>query len=295
MTDVTRTLMLRAGRASLGIWLREGIVADPLLRQHSHASYDRLAGQVPWPVHPVLRLHLVFSVLPGAAFYTAMREQGWTEDAAADAVARTLTAMARPHRRLIQRLTRHESGRRLFMRVAAGGTPLAFPAPGWQTTWIDRSPTRVAFDMTRCFILDLLRRLEATAIAPAYCAVDNTLYDNLCPELCWARTGTLANGASHCDFRFEHRTPTVGEPTRIRSRSDRRATATKWRRADVVGHEPQPRQAAQLNRGTQPSHRPANLVVAATRSAVNARAQPSCSVGRMSTSLTATRRGRVTM
>src|SRR5664280_102886 len=206
MTDVTRTLMLRAGRASLGIWLREGIVADPLLRQHSHASYDRLAGQVPWPVHPVLRLHLVFSVLPGAAFYTAMREQGWTEDAAADAVARTLTAMARPHRRLIQRLTRHESGRRLFMRVAAGGTPLAFPAPGWQTTWIDRSPTRVAFDMTRCFILDLLRRLEATAIAPAYCAVDNTLYDNLCPELCWARTGTLANGASHCDFRFEHRT-----------------------------------------------------------------------------------------
>jgi hypothetical protein len=238
MTDVTRTLMLLAGRASLGIWLREGIVADPLLRQHSHASYDRLAGQVPWPVHPVLRLHLVFSVLPGAAFYTAVREQGRTEDAAADAVARTLTAMARPHRRLIQRLTHHESGRRLFMRVAAGGTPLAFPAPGWQTTWIDRSPTRVAFDMTRCFILDLLRRLEATAIAPAYCAVDNTLYDNLCPELCWARTGTLANGASHCDFRFEHRTPTVGEPTRIRSRSDRRATATNGAEPTSSGTNP---------------------------------------------------------
>jgi len=200
---LTRRALLRAGRASIGVWLRHVPAADPRLLAEARQGFDRHSGQVPWPSHPVLRVHLAFSVLPGAAIYHAMRDRGWDADTAADAIRQALVEMAAPRHRVLQRLTRHDRGRRLFM-VAAQRSLRAFPPPGWQATWVERSPRRVAFDMTGCFDLDMLRRLDAEAIAPAYCAVDDALYADLCPELCWSRTGTLATGASCCDFRFEH-------------------------------------------------------------------------------------------
>lgn len=200
---MTRQLLLGAGRASLGMWTRKVPAADPSLRPQARAAFDELSGRVPWPSQPVLRLHLVFFVLPGAALYTALRDHGQTTREATQAVTATLTALAAPHRRRGQRLMRSEPGRRLFMRVASASLR-AFPAPGWQATWIERSPRRVAFDMTRCFDLDMLRQLDTDAIAPAYCAVDDILYTDLCPQLRFSRTGTLATGATRCDFRFDY-------------------------------------------------------------------------------------------
>jgi len=201
--DLARSALLHAGRSSIGVWLRHVPAADPLLLNEARRGFDRLSGQVPWPGPPVLRAHLAFSVLPGAAIYRAMRERGWDADAAADSVTHALAAMAAPRHRVLQRLTRRDRGRRLFM-AAARRSLRAFPPPGWQATWVERSASRVAFDMTRCFDLDMLRQLDAEAIAPAYCAVDDVLYADLCPELCWARSGTLATGAPRCDFRFEY-------------------------------------------------------------------------------------------
>jgi hypothetical protein len=105
------------------------------------------------------------------------------------------------HGRRIERLTRTEAGRRLFMQMARHSL-WAFPAPGWEATWVEHSAQRVAFNMTRCFDLDTLRTLDATAIAPAYCAVDDVLYSGGGPRLRWARSGTLATGATHRDFCF---------------------------------------------------------------------------------------------
>ena len=69
--------------------------------------------------------------------------------------------------------------------------------------------------MNRCFDLDMLRQLDAAPIAPAYCAVDDVLYRDLCPQLRWTRAGTFTTGSTHCDFCFEHgaqRQPTARAP-----------------------------------------------------------------------------------
>jgi hypothetical protein len=197
-----RLLLLRAGRASIRTWLRAASL-DSGLWQIARSAYDRLADRAPWPSGLVLRLQLAFSVLPGAALYTALRETGRSPQEASDVIARSLAAMASPRRRFYRRLACSRSGRRLFMWLAARSLHI-FPAPGWQATWIERSPRRVAFDFTRCFDLDMLALLDAAPIAPGYCAVDDILYTNLCPRLRWARSGTLATGADRCDFRFEH-------------------------------------------------------------------------------------------
>lgn len=61
---------------------------------------------------------------------------------------------------------------------------------------MQRTPHCVAFDMTRCFDLGMLGLLDATAIAPAYCAVDDVLHTDLCPQPRWQGTGTLATAVS---------------------------------------------------------------------------------------------------
>ena len=198
----TRPVLLKLGRASTRMWLRKIELPDQGLRRDTETIYSQLADRVAWPPQPALQLHLAFSVLPGAAVYSALREREWSEDAAAEFITSALTAWAIPRRNGIRLLTRSELGRRMFMIIARHSL-WAFPAPGWKATWVERSPNRVAFNMTRCFDLDMLRQLGAANIAPAYCAVDDVLYSQLDPQLHWVRTGTLATGATHCDFCFQ--------------------------------------------------------------------------------------------
>ena len=206
----SRTVMLRAGASTTQLWLRAAHRDTPPLRHAARAAYHRHAARLPWPTHRVLQGHQAFSVLPGAAVYTALTEHGDTSAEAARAVHRALTVMAKPRARLFQQLTTTEPGRRLFMTAAAAASPRLFPDPGWHAHWRDRSPERVSFDMTRCYDLDMLRLLDATAIAPAYCAVDDTLYSHLHPQIRWHRNGTLATGSTHCDFCFTHDTAATG-------------------------------------------------------------------------------------
>jgi hypothetical protein len=202
MRHRSRGVLLAAGRASIRIWLRAAGVDGPPVRTGAVVQFDRLAKGVPWPEVPALRLHLALSVLPGAAVYHALREQGRSQDDAAGLVTDSLRAMARPRGRVIGGLSRSAWGRALFMRTASRSLR-AFPAPGWQATWVERGPGRVAFDMSRCFDLDMLRRLDAEPIAPAYCAVDDVLYGRLDPRLRFRRSTTLAKGGERCDFCFE--------------------------------------------------------------------------------------------
>ena len=198
----SRGVLSAAGRTSIRIWLRAAGADELSVRNDAVVQYGHLADRVEWPEVPALRLHLALSVLPGAAVYHALREQGRSEDEAAGLVTDALMAMARPRGRVIGALSRSTRGGALFMRAAGGGLR-AFPAPGWQATWVERGPGRVAFDMSRCFDLDMLRRLDAEPIAPAYCAVDDVLYSQLDPRLRFRRSVTLATGGDCCDFCFE--------------------------------------------------------------------------------------------
>jgi hypothetical protein len=198
----SRGLLLAIGQASTRIWLRAAGVNGRHDRAEVTARFNRLASDVEWPTARRLRWHLALSVLPGAAMYHALREGGRSDAETVRLVTKALAAMARPRARAYGALSQSAAGRDLFMRAAGSGLR-AFPEPGWQARWVTRGPGLVAFDMTRCFDLDMLRRLDAGPIAPAYCAVDDVLYARLDPRLRFTRSATLATGGHRCDFCFE--------------------------------------------------------------------------------------------
>lgn len=193
-----RAPYLLAGRASLALWVRGGQMTEPGLAPEARAAYDRLAGRLPWP-EQMNRAYLAFFVLPMGALYTSLRERGWTEQAAADAVESASIAIARPLRKALALELRTERGRRSYLSTVAD----MFPPPAWEATWVERSENRAAFDVTRCYVLDSLRLLGAGPVAPAFCAFDAALHEGACPQLRFARSGALAMGADRCDFCIE--------------------------------------------------------------------------------------------
>lgn len=196
-----RAALLRAGRASLGRWTRD---VDQDCAAATRDNYARMGGRVDWPDESMNRVMLATFILPMAALYTALRDQGRAEDEAVDTVTRAVLSMVGPERMITDVLVRTDPGRRVYLRTWQAQVALFFSGPRWEVTWRERSRDTAAFDVTRCYVVDTLRELGAAPVAPAFCAYDQALYEGLCPRLRFTRTGTLACGADRCDFLFEN-------------------------------------------------------------------------------------------
>ena len=59
----------------------------------------------------------------------------------------------------------------------------------------------MAFDVTYCPISKFFAEHDAVEVGPLVCKVDDMLADTL-PGISLQRTGTIANGAARCDFRY---------------------------------------------------------------------------------------------
>jgi L-2-amino-thiazoline-4-carboxylic acid hydrolase len=89
---------------------------------------------------------------------------------------------------------------------------LAYPQQGWNIECIEDSESSFAFNIHRCFYLDVLRAYGAPELTAMFCQLDDLAYAALPPSIRWERTKTLGRGDGLCDFRFSR-----GEPTRAAS------------------------------------------------------------------------------
>lgn len=206
---VTVRPLVRAGRRKTARWVRRAVngTSEPDAIAIAHAVYRDLAEGVIWPHHLVLRWHLAGYLLPGVAVYRTLQTLGQPAPLAARAVGGLLARDALPRRRRLERAFRLPGSYALFAAAVRLLSPIMFPAPGWRIVWLEVSRDRVAFDIDRCYYLAALTALDAADLTPAYCHVDDILYDDLAPCIVWARTGTLAAGCARCDFRYVHTRP----------------------------------------------------------------------------------------
>ncbi len=90
---------------------------------------------------------------------------------------------------------------RRYLAVA----PEAACAAGSQTLSITDEPDAIAMDVTWCVWLELARRVGVPEACLPNCTADELVFPEYFAALGirYSRTGTLAGGASCCDFRFE--------------------------------------------------------------------------------------------
>jgi hypothetical protein len=71
---------------------------------------------------------------------------------------------------------------------------------GFVMTRVD-SGDLLSFDVTYCPISKFFAEHDAVEVGPLVCKIDDMLADTL-PGISLRRTGTIANGAARCDFRY---------------------------------------------------------------------------------------------
>lgn len=170
-------------------------------------GYMRLSREIPHEPTVGARLMLRMSALTVAS-YQGLRELGWDERAAVDATTRVnwwlYEKIAAPawwttRLRSRDRLRRMKRAMDLFMRFP-------YAAPGYQMQYVDAGPRCVGFDVRRCPAAEYFAAQGLSSLCTqAFCDLDYPLAERWGVAL--SRPGTIARGATHCDFRYRH----VGE------------------------------------------------------------------------------------
>lgn len=154
------------------------------------------------PLHPLAAKVHLRQILPSIAVALAAREHRLpAEDARA--VIRDVAFKNAMWKSIFLRVLKYLPGAFLLFRLV---TPRVLHADylsaGFKVSWIENSSRSLAFDVTRCLYVDLFEKYDVRDIAPIFCEIDDLWYAPLAPRIGWCRTGTIAEGADRCDFKF---------------------------------------------------------------------------------------------
>lgn len=185
-----------------GLAETQGKMTAALLAARVQARYSELYTGRPRFAHPVLRVHLERFILPGLALYQILREHEHDQAAALAEVERLFVpsfghkrdwfALLRPLRRPFP----------LLRRVLHAGMRVGFPPEGWEVEWLENSDRAYAFNIRRCFYLQMFTYYGAPELTAAFCKNDDIRFGQMPPSITWSRTQTLGRGGAMCDFRW---------------------------------------------------------------------------------------------
>jgi hypothetical protein len=187
-----------------GLVRTHGTVEGAILAARVQARYDMLYATRPRFAHPALRWHLTSQILPGLALYETLKEdatQRGAKQTTALAEAGQLLErldMLAPRLPLLRYVPFAFGLFRRFTRL----TLLLYPTPGYDFQMVEDTPTSIAFNMRRCFYLDVLTAYHAPELTAHYCHLDDVAFGALPPCISWERTTTLGCGGDCCDFRW---------------------------------------------------------------------------------------------
>jgi hypothetical protein len=201
------------GMPNLKTWQRaliekHGEVQGAILAARAQARYEVLYNERPHFTHPALRWHLEQNILPGLALYQVLREENNERDAAL-AETGSLLAIGLTSRVLnnLMKMRKYLPLPFAIFRQILRVSLLAYPQQGWDIEQVEDSERSFAFNIHRCFYLDVLTAYGAPELTAVFCQLDDLAYAALPPSIRWERTKTLGRGDSCCDFRWSRVEP----------------------------------------------------------------------------------------
>jgi hypothetical protein len=189
---------------NLGAWRRSlaetrGKAEAARLAARVQTRFEELYAGRPRFVQRALRDHLENNILPGLALYQTLRDELEQEAALAE-VDRLFGDSFEQVARLMPYLGYVPNLFDVLRQFGRWSLQNNFPSQGWELEWVEDNEQTFAFDMHSCFYLSVLTAYDAPELTPAYCRMDDLMYEALPPAVRWARTKTLGRGDDCCDF-----------------------------------------------------------------------------------------------
>ena len=203
---LTQRMARRPRMPNLKTWQRalsekHGEVRGTILAARVQARYQALYDERPHFTHPVLRWHLEQKLLPGLALYQVLSKENNDQNAVLAEVGFLLEIGLRAFSKFVN-VYKYLPLPFAVMRQMFKASLLAFPRQGWDIKQVENSKTSFAFNIHRCFYLDILTAYGAPELTSLYCRLDDLLYATWSPSIRWERTKTLGRGDDCCDFRY---------------------------------------------------------------------------------------------
>lgn len=184
---------------------RRGGPAAAALITRVQGLYDSLYARRPFLRNQQLARNVEGHLLPKLALYKALLAEGEGREEAL-ALVQDIAA----------EMMLEQPASRDGVAAAKGALPFArfrrsihrdlrsiFDAEGFIVEWVEDSPQRVAFNITRCHMLEALAGFGASELAPVFCRLDDIMGRSLAPAIVWRRTSSLGEGGDKCDFCYE--------------------------------------------------------------------------------------------
>jgi hypothetical protein len=166
-------------------------------------QYATLITENRMPENQALHWHLRRKILPGLALYRVLvREQAGDQQAALDEVNEAFRSytLSKSHM-LFAPLKLLPNSFPLF-KLIFPQMMKAFPAEGWDFTYLENSHDRVAFNATRCFYLNTLTAHGAPELTASFCKTDDVMAEAFPSSIRFVRLHTLGRGDAVCDFQY---------------------------------------------------------------------------------------------
>jgi hypothetical protein len=150
-----------------------------------------------------LAKHLEESILPGIALYQTLLDNPDTQQRSMDLVEAAFGEWAASRRKALEPLARRSIFYWQMRFTTKPVTRRSYPEEGWEIEWLEVSGEQIAYNINRCFYLEVLLEYGVPELTAQYCRVDDLIYEGLSPHAIWDRKRTLGRGDDCCDFRFE--------------------------------------------------------------------------------------------
>jgi hypothetical protein len=148
------------------------------------------------------KLHVEMFVLPTCAIYFELAD-AFGKDEAFRMVEGYMAEYSANAAKTFKRIVALPGGRGLFMRAFGKVVGLAFgKRQGFENEMHECTPNRIAYDVLACPYHRASAQMGAPEICQFFCRNDEVCYGDL-DGIRFVRTGTLAKGASRCDFLIE--------------------------------------------------------------------------------------------
>jgi hypothetical protein len=141
-------------------------------------------------------------ILPGLALYSALRDDGVEKEAALAEVQSLLLQAPSLLSATIAPLRFTPDPFRVLRLVNKASLAVAYPFEGWDTEIVADTQNTFAFDISRCYYLDVFAAHGVPELTALYCQLDDVAFERLPPCVRWERTATLGRGGQCCDFRW---------------------------------------------------------------------------------------------
>ena len=180
----------------------DGVTARKIMDKAAD-RYDDLYAERKRYENRALAKHLEESILPGIALYQALLDDPETQQRSMDLVEAAFGEWAAARRKALEPLARRPLFYWLMRLTTKTVTGRDYPEEGWDIEWLEVSGEQIAYNINRCFYLDVLLEYDVPELTAQYCRVDDLIYEGLSPHARWDRKGALGRGDDCCDFRFE--------------------------------------------------------------------------------------------